>query len=93
MGHDPRILDEIGRLRDRIAIVHLGDSLKPPEAEQNRQRLGAGILPLREIVAALRDIGYDGDYDVELMGEAIEATDYKQLLDSSKQAFESSFAG
>jgi sugar phosphate isomerase/epimerase len=93
LGHDPRVLDEIGRLRDRIAIVHLGDSLKPPEAEQSRQPLGAGILPLREIVAALRGIGYDGDYDVELMGEAIEATDYKQLLDCSKQAFESFIAG
>ena len=93
LGHDPRIIDEIGRLRDRIAIVHLGDSLKPPDAEQNRQHLGGGILPLREIVAALRGIGYDGDYDVELMGEAIEATDYKQLLESSKRAFESFIAG
>jgi sugar phosphate isomerase/epimerase len=93
LGHDPRIIDEIGRLADRIAIVHLGDSLKPPDAEQNRQHLGSGILPLREIVAALRGIGYDGDYDVELMGEAIEATDYKQLLESSKRAFESLIAG
>ncbi len=87
LGHDPRIVDEIGRLRDRIAIVHLGDSLKPPEAEQNRERLGAGILPLKEIVAALASVGYDGDYDVELMGEAIEATDYTQLLECSKRAF------
>jgi sugar phosphate isomerase/epimerase len=93
LGHDPRIIDEIGRLRDRIAIVHLGDSLKPPDSEQSRQHLGAGILPLREIVAALRGIGYDGDYDVELMGEAIEATDYKQLLESSKRAFASFIAG
>ncbi len=93
LGHDPRILDHISRLRDRIAIVHLGDSQKPPESEQSRERLGAGILPLREIVAALRGIGYEGDYDVELMGEAIEATDYKELLDSSKRAFASLIAG
>ncbi len=42
LGHDPRILDEIGCLRDRIAIVHLGDSLKPPDAEQSRQRRAPG---------------------------------------------------
>ena len=39
LGHEPRILDEIRQLGGRIAIVHLGDSLKPPEAEQSRQRL------------------------------------------------------
>lgn len=87
LGHEPRILDEIRQLGGRIAIVHLGDSLKPPEAEQSRQRLGAGILPLGEIVAALQEAGYDGDYDVELMGEAIETTDYRQLLECSKRAF------
>jgi sugar phosphate isomerase/epimerase len=88
LGHEARILEEIGRLRDRIAIVHLGDSQKPPDTEQSRQRLGAGVLPLAEIIRALADIGYDGDYDVELMGEAIEASDYRELVESSKRTFE-----
>ena len=93
LGHDPRILDEIGRLRDRIAIVHLGDSQKPPTAEQSRQPLGAGVLPLKQIVTALRGVGYDGDFDVELMGEAIETTDYKELLTGSKKVFDGWLAG
>ena len=80
LGHDPRVLDEIARVAPHIAIVHLGDSRKPPTIEQSRQRLCEGILPLRQIVAALQAAGYDGDYDVELMGEDIERMCYRELL-------------
>jgi sugar phosphate isomerase/epimerase len=45
-------------------------------------------VPLREVVAALRAVGYDGDYDVELVGQEIEATDYRELLRHSKAAFD-----
>ena len=87
LGHDPAIVEQIGKLRDRIGIVHLGDSRKAPTEEQDRHRLGHGTLPLRSIVAALGEIGYDGYYDVELMGEEIEAADYCELLETTRQAF------
>jgi hypothetical protein len=43
---------------------------------------------LRDIVAALQDAGYGGWFDVELMGEEIEACDYRQLLSQSQQAYQ-----
>jgi sugar phosphate isomerase/epimerase len=87
LGHDPAVLDEIARVARHVAIVHLGDSQKPPSSEQSRQRLGAGILPLRQIVGALQQAGYDGDYDVELIGEEIERTCYRELLRDCRRAF------
>jgi hypothetical protein len=45
-------------------------------------------VPLLCIVKALRKAGYDGYYDVELFGEAIENCDYRQLLDCSKRAYQ-----
>lgn len=87
LGHDPGVLDEIARVAPHIAIVHLGDSRKPPTIEQSRQRLCDGILPLRQIVAALQTAGYDGDYDVELMGEDIEQMCYRELLQDCRRAF------
>ncbi len=71
-----------------IAIVHLGDSRATPSGEMNRCRLGDGIVPLREIVAALLAGGYRGDFDVELLGEEIETADYDELIGHSKDAFE-----
>lgn len=87
LGHDPRLVEAIPAIAQHIAVVHLGDSKTPPCGEQSRQRLGAGTLPLRQIVAALAAAGYDGDYDVELMGEDIERMCYRELLRDCRRAF------
>jgi len=79
------LLEEIA---PRIAIVQLGDAKEPPHGEPNRSPLGEGNLPLGEVIAALQAAGYDGYYDVELMGEDIEQTGYEELLAQSKTAYE-----
>jgi sugar phosphate isomerase/epimerase len=76
-----------------VAIVQLGDARDPPTGEQNRCRLGEGTIPLREIVDALAAAGYDGFYDVELLGEQIETIDYKTLLEHAKQAYDELVGG
>jgi len=80
--------ERLAEIAPRVAVVHLGDSRKPPDGEQNRCALGSGTLPLAEIVAALKQGGYDGYYDVELMGEEIESVDYLKLIEESKAACE-----
>jgi sugar phosphate isomerase/epimerase len=87
LGHDPRVVDRIASIVEHIGIVHLGDSVAPPEREQNRRCLGEGNLPLACMVRALREGGYDGYYDVELIGEDIESRDYRQLLEGAKTAY------
>jgi sugar phosphate isomerase/epimerase len=87
-GHVPGVLEQIRDLSGRIGIVHLGDSSSPPDRDQNRQRLGTGTVPLREIIKTLKETGYDGYFDVELMGEEIEASNYHELLVSSRRTFE-----
>lgn len=88
LGHCPRILQRIAELAPRTAIVQLGDARTAPKGEQNRCRLGEGKLPLREIVRAYEAAGYAGYYDVELMGEDIESSDYHELLRGSLDAVE-----
>jgi sugar phosphate isomerase/epimerase len=87
LGHDPAIVEQIPRVAAHVAVVHLGDGREPPDREQNRCQLGEGKLPLREIVTALNRAGYQGYYDVELIGEAVESRDYEALLEDSKKAF------
>ena len=87
LGQDRKVLGQLADVAARIAIVQLGDAKEPPRGEQNRCRLGEGVIPLEEIVTGLTAAGYAGFYDVELMGEEIEATDYQELLVQSKQAF------
>jgi sugar phosphate isomerase/epimerase len=86
-GRQEEIVERLPMLANQIAVVHLGDCKSPPQVEQNRSRLGDGCVPLKEIVSALTRAGYDGYYDVELMGEEIEISDYRDLLEQSKNAF------
>ena len=97
LGHERDVAARLADIVDRIAIVHLADSRRPPCVEANRCRLGDGRVPLEAILSTLAAAGYEGYCDVELMGEEIESSDYVDLLHHSKQAFErlceSSLAG
>ena len=81
------VLARLTELVPRIAIVQLGDAKEPPQGEPNRSTLGEGNLPLADVVKTLENAGYQGFYDIELMGEEIEQTSYDDLLAQSKQAF------
>jgi sugar phosphate isomerase/epimerase len=80
-------LDQARELANRIAIVHLADG-HPPDEEQHRTPLGRGSVPLKELIAALREGGYNGDFDVELFGDEVLPDDYSALLRESKCTFD-----
>jgi sugar phosphate isomerase/epimerase len=88
LGHDPQLIERLGSLVPHIGIVHLGDCGSAPTCEQDRQQLGDGCLPLRQIVQALDSAGYRGYYDIELHGQAIENVCYKKILARSRETFE-----
>ncbi|MCA9153633.1 MAG: sugar phosphate isomerase/epimerase [Planctomycetales bacterium] len=87
-GLDPAVVERLPELASRIALVQLGDARRPPQGEQDRCRLGDGEIPLPEIVRRLTRGGYDGFYELELLGEEIESFDYAELLKVSKDSFE-----
>jgi len=85
--HDPSVIERIPDIASRIGLVQLGDGKGPPDKEQNRSRLSEGELPLRQCCHALQEAGFDGYFDVELIGEEIEASDYGELIRHSRNAF------
>ena len=86
VGHTADLAGRIGSIIDRVALVQLGDARTPPTGEQNRCLLGEGTIPLREILQALLAAGYQGFFDVELLGEEVETIAYSALLEHAKQA-------
>lgn len=87
LGLVPDILSRIPQLVPHIALVQLGDAKSPPSGEANRCLLGEGKIPVAELVLALRANGYDGFFDVELIGEDVEAYSYEELLRHAKEAY------
>lgn len=88
LGYAEDCARQVATFADRVAFVQLGDGRAAPSVEQSRCRLGEGVVPLAQIVQAFLSAGYDGDFDVELIGEEIETIDYHELIEHAKQAFE-----
>lgn len=83
LGHDTKTLEWLPSIVESVSLVQLGDAQRAPFGEQNRCQLGAGHLPLSQIVELLERSGYDGYYELELTGEDVEHVDYEQLLKKS----------
>lgn len=87
LAHEGFEVSRIPSLVQRIALVQVGDAHQPPQGEQNRCLLGTGAIPLSEIILALGDCGYQGFYEIELMGEGVEQHDYAEKLRHAKDFF------
>jgi sugar phosphate isomerase/epimerase len=79
--------DMLAAAARHLAVVFLGDRRRPPTIDHECCPLGLGKLPLSDVVSALLEAGYDGPFDVRLMGQEIETSDYQALLQQSRQAF------
>ncbi|MCA9149781.1 MAG: sugar phosphate isomerase/epimerase [Planctomycetales bacterium] len=86
IGMDSICLKQLEEIAPKVAIVHLGDAKRRPRGEQNRCLLGAGVIPIADIVGALLDGGYKGYFDVELLGEDMEGLKYHDVLTQSRTA-------
>ena len=86
-GHCPALFDQLPRLAPQLKLVQLGDSRQPPNGEPNRCLLGDGAIPLPAIIRGLAAGGYDGFFEIELMGEEIEVAGYDAVLERSVRKF------
>jgi sugar phosphate isomerase/epimerase len=84
-GWDDHMVEALPTLLPHLALVQLGDGRHAPVGEQDRCPLSEGSLPLERIVCSLIAAGYDGYFEIKLMGQEIETTDYLELLDTSRR--------
>jgi 2-keto-myo-inositol isomerase len=72
-------LEDLARLgQERLAIVHLADvdhADRSKLGKPNRVLPGEGVLPVKDLVAAVKRLGYRGAYSLELFREEYWAMD------------------
>ncbi len=64
----------------RIGLVQVNDFKVGTLSASERVVIGDGDIPLRRICRALAAAGYDGWYDIELLGPAIESEGYESVV-------------
>ncbi|MEY2424098.1 MAG: hypothetical protein QOI95_4165 [Acidimicrobiaceae bacterium] len=65
---------------DRIGIVQVSDFAIGTLSTPNRLVPGDGDIPLRRIIGHVLDAGYEGVFDLELVGPKIEEEGYRSAL-------------
>lgn len=83
MAQDQNAMDWLPSIVPFIRLVQLGDSQRTPMGEQNRCLLGDGNVPLAALVQTIEQYGFEGYYEVELLGEDVEHVDYNEILSQS----------
>jgi len=89
MAQDENAMDWLPSIVPFIRLVQLGDAKRAPMGEQNRCLLGDGIVPLASIVQTIEHHGFEGYYEVEILGEDVEHYDYSEILNRSLSEFAS----
>lgn len=83
MAQDDNAMDWLPSIVPFIRLVQFGDSKSAPIGEQNRCLLGDGRVPLAALVHTIESNGYEGFYEVELLGEDVEHYEYSEILSQS----------
>ena len=84
---------EIAAVAERTAVVHLADIASPHTVDQERRQLGDGYAPLRKIVQGFVANGFDGFFDIELLGTAPRSAEYESLIERSASCGAALLAG
>jgi sugar phosphate isomerase/epimerase len=67
-----RLYDNISRRTRRVGLVQINDFAAGTRCTPQRVALGDGIIPLPRILNAFLTSGYEGYFDVEIVGPAVE---------------------
>lgn len=88
IGMDDDALRWLPDVAPHVHLVQLGDGRHCPHGEMNRCLLGEGCIPLHEITEMLTECGYQGAWEIELIGEDVETIGYEHLLDHTRDYLE-----
>lgn len=65
-------------------LVQVADRCESPAPEADRQPAGMGCLPLETLVCGLIAAGYQGDFEFDPVGEAVEMLGYEGTLHQTR---------
>ena len=75
-----RLYENIRTRTRRIGLVQLNDFKAGTKSTPHRVPMGEGVIPLERIIRAFHDAGYEGYYDVEVLGPDVEALGYEETI-------------
>ena len=75
--YEPELEKRVRENIDRVALVQIDDVKFGDTWSPNRSVIGDGDMPLERLLGMILDAGYEGMFDLELIGPRIEAEGYR----------------
>lgn len=88
VGMDDDTFDWIPDILPHLQLVQFGDGRHSPTGEMNRCLLGEGCVAIERIFDRLKQTGYSGPMEVELIGEDVESLAYENVIENAKSFFD-----
>lgn len=87
VGLQTKLLDNLEKLIDYVALVQLADRASPHcenhASQELRCPLGTGSVPLQRWLSRLQQLGYSEGFEIELHGSGMKNMDYFGMLDAA----------
>jgi sugar phosphate isomerase/epimerase len=88
VGLNPDAFENLPEFIKRVALIQLADRKSSSLGPELRRQLGTGNVPIKSWLRKFQQLGYRGDYEVELFGSAVvgtgaKADDYSQMLEAT----------
>ena len=78
--YERHLYDNIARRFDRIFLVQIDDQPANDFCTPSRVALGDGVIPCDRILRAFEAAGYDGYYDIEVVGPALAERGHEAII-------------
>ncbi len=83
VGLNPEVYENLENMINRIALVQLSDRDYAATCPERRLMLGTGNVPFDKWFRRLHEMGYAGNYEIELHGHGVAEVDYARMLSDS----------
>ena len=85
---DPKLSEGIKRATGKIFGVHVNDWRFPTrDILLDRVLMGDGIIPIQKMIREIKETGYKGFFETEILSEELSKTDYFELLEKIKESY------
>ena len=85
---DPKLSKGIKRAAGKNFGVHVNDWRFPTrDMLLDRVLMGDGIIPVQKIISEIKESGYEGFFETEILSEELSKADYFELLEKIKNSY------
>ncbi|MEA5503888.1 sugar phosphate isomerase/epimerase family protein [Halotia wernerae UHCC 0503] len=78
---EPDLSNQLQYAKDSIACVQLADWQETSDNPHNRTVPGNGVIHLQDLMQQVKQLGYQGWYEVEIMSDQYQPEQYPELLE------------